>query len=317
MNKLISIIVPVYNCQNKLMKCINSIRNQTEKNLEIILVDDGSTDDSYLQMKHSSLKDKRIKVLHQNNMGVGAARNRALMLAKGDFVAFIDADDYVEKDYIEKLYKALHKYRADISVCYNTLQYENGKPVLKQRIGNKPPVCFSVFDNYSYISDTSHVLSTCALYKKSILEDIRFHTDLYVGEDTLFFAEAAKKSKKIVRIYEQLYHYVLYSESAFHGAFTKKKLTELTAWEQVCDLFKDNYNVYESAKCAFTIRCYIMIKSYYNNPEFKENFYKDVLKKYRKNLIWFYRSKETSFYKKVFRTLFAICPFICLLDKRS
>ena len=146
MKILVSIIVPVYNCQNKLIKCLNSIRNQTEKNLEIILVDDGSTDDSYLQMKHSSLKDKRIKVLHQNNMGVGAARNRALMLAKGDFVAFIDADDYVEKDYIEKLYKALHKYRADISVCYNTLQYENGKPVLKQRIGNKPPVCFSVFD---------------------------------------------------------------------------------------------------------------------------------------------------------------------------
>ena len=116
-NELISIVVPVYNAENYLEKCINSIIGQTYRNLEIILIDDGSNDNSLSICEKFALQDNRIKVFHQNNGGVASARNKGLSEASGEFIAWVDSDDSIEPEYIEKLYDAVKEYNADISIA--------------------------------------------------------------------------------------------------------------------------------------------------------------------------------------------------------
>ena len=116
MKELISIIVAVYNGENYLNQCIESIVNQTYKELEIIIVDDGSNDSSYNIIKKYGERDDRIKIIHQLNGGVSRARNAALDVAKGEYIAFIDQDDYISKEYIEYLHKLIIQNNADISL---------------------------------------------------------------------------------------------------------------------------------------------------------------------------------------------------------
>ncbi len=114
-DKLISIIIPVYNVERYLRECIDSIIAQTYKNLEIILVDDGSSDKSGEICDEYSKKDSRIKVIHKKNGGLSDARNVALDIAKGDYIGFIDSDDYIEKDMFQILYNLAEEYNAEIS----------------------------------------------------------------------------------------------------------------------------------------------------------------------------------------------------------
>ena len=117
MNKLISIIIPVYNVSTYLDRCLNSITNQTYRNLEIILINDGSTDKSGRICDAWASKDPRIKVLHTSNQGIAAARNCGLHIAHGDYIGFADPDDWVEPDMFEKLAGSLEQYNADIAIC--------------------------------------------------------------------------------------------------------------------------------------------------------------------------------------------------------
>ena len=119
MNKqdLISVIVPVYNVENYLKRCLDSIINQTYQNIEIILIDDGSTDNSGNLCEDYKKIDNRIKVVHKTNGGLSDARNTGIKKAKGKYITFVDSDDYVEYDYVEYLYNLIKKYDTNISFC--------------------------------------------------------------------------------------------------------------------------------------------------------------------------------------------------------
>ena len=117
MVSLISIVIPVYNVENLLDKCLYTVTNQTYNALEIILIDDGSTDNSGKICDEWAKKDSRIRVLHKNNEGVPKARNDAFKIAKGDFIGFVDPDDWIEEDMYEVLLLTLKKYSADIAIC--------------------------------------------------------------------------------------------------------------------------------------------------------------------------------------------------------
>ena len=116
MNDLISIIVPVYNVEQYLRKCIESIKNQTYTNIEIIIVDDGSTDNSGAICDELKQTDNRIQVLHKKNGGLSDARNAGLKIAKGEFVGFVDSDDYIKEDMFETLYKLNKEHHSDIAI---------------------------------------------------------------------------------------------------------------------------------------------------------------------------------------------------------
>ena len=118
MNDIISVVIPVYNVEKYLGECIESVINQTYSNLQIILIDDGSTDSSGIICDQYADKDKRITVVHQENAGAGAAKNRGLDLVKGKYFSIIDSDDYIELNMYEKMLDYINKFKVDIVQCY-------------------------------------------------------------------------------------------------------------------------------------------------------------------------------------------------------
>ena len=122
---MVSIILPVYNSEKYIHKCINSILNQIYANWELIVIDDGSSDNSFNIIKEFADMDKRINLHHFENRGVAASRNTGIMLAKGEYITFIDSDDYVTPDYLDKLVNGIEMYDCDISSC-DVLEVYNG-----------------------------------------------------------------------------------------------------------------------------------------------------------------------------------------------
>ena len=126
-NNLISIIVPIYNSENYIKKCLDSILAQTYSNLEVILIDDGSTDNSYNICKDYQKKDNRIVLLQQKNAGVSRARNHGLEVAKGEYIGFVDSDDYIEPEMYEILLNSIIESNSKIAICNYYYENEDSK----------------------------------------------------------------------------------------------------------------------------------------------------------------------------------------------
>lgn len=225
---LISVIVPVYNAEKYLDKSIGSVINQSYGNIEAILVNDGSTDGSKMICDKYALSDRRIKVISQKNSGPAAARNTGLHHAAGDFVFFLDADDYIERDAFEKLVSVYNLYQPDL-VMTNFSKIENNGEIVKQRVSfhpdNKPfegqikvlsktDIPYYVRNFFKYPSN--HLISYCwtRLYKLSIIKknNIYVHEDMHLFEDFVFNLEYLKYTKEIVFVNESLYTYSMHNE---------------------------------------------------------------------------------------------------------
>lgn len=248
---LISIIVPVYNTEKYLMRCIRSIINQTEPNFEVILIDDGSKDGSGKLCDETAIEDKRFRVIHKANEGVSVARNVGLDVARGEYITFIDSDDYVEIDFLENLKKYLGS-DIDMVICRHLDEDINGKVVYFKDDTHRENVKVIMADeNFQYDGVYSHRTASAVLYKRNIIDNIRFEQAFFVGEDSLFFATVLKHSRKVIFISDKLYHYVQYEESAYHGKTNRKKLTELEAWNTIIEYYRRDTEIWKSA-----VRCY-------------------------------------------------------------
>jgi len=218
---LVSVIVPVYNSETKLNRCIDSILNQTYRNIELILIDDGSIDCSLDICNRYANKDKRIKVLHQENFGVSAARNSGLRYAVGDYVTFVDSDDYVAPDYIEKLYLMIKHNHCNLSMC-NHIEIRDGKESKIYIINND-----GIKSSRELLEDTFYGRDDCGLccgkmWRKSFLK-YEFKSYKYC-EDVLFYVENLNcGNERIAVISKPLYYYVR-TGSSVTG---KKRATDL------------------------------------------------------------------------------------------
>ncbi len=203
---LISVIVPIYNVDKYLDKCVESIVNQTYKNLEIILVDDGSPDKSPKMCDDWAKKDNRIKVIHKKNGGVCTARNEGLDKAKGEWISFVDADDYIEPTYAEDmLNKAVETSSKYVCCGYNKI-YQNNVESINADGTEK------TLDRKEYLISllnvqTSYGFVHMKLIQKDVLRGIRFNESLVVGEDALFNIELTKNLDKAVIYNKPLYNY--------------------------------------------------------------------------------------------------------------
>ena len=195
----ISVIVPIYKVEKYLNKCIDSIINQTYKNLEIILVDDGSPDDCGKICDEYAKKDSRIKVIHKENSGVSSARNTGLDVVTGDYIGFIDSDDWINVDMYESMMKYLILENADVVRC-GICVHENGK------IFNEKDYDFDYCiekDNDIIIKEflDGGILQGAVwnkLYKKSIIDGIYFDEKFHRNEDSLFIYNVLKKTKNLI-----------------------------------------------------------------------------------------------------------------------
>lgn len=247
-DKLISIIVPIYNSDKYLFRCINSLIKQSYQNLEIILIDDGSTDNSKKICNYFLKKDKRIKFFIKSNGGVSSARNLGLLNAKGDYIAFVDSDDYIEADMLEKLLNSLIENESQISICNLIFEDHSGKELTSYNTSNCQ---FDRYDlpnkMYNFLSINGYVWNK--LYDKNLIfkgsYTILFDENIGILEDNLFNYKIFENNSKFNCCYinEKLYHYVQNQKSTMNQAFSIKKLEQFEVREkQIAILEKNNIN---------------------------------------------------------------------------
>ena len=235
----ISIIVPVYNAEKFIDSALQSICGQTHENLEILLIDDGSNDNSLVCCKEWSNKDNRILVYHQENAGASAARNKGIELATGKYLMFMDGDDWIEKNMLEVLYQEAEKYSADAACCIlqedNEMASVEERNVIQYQKGKKVQV-------FSGAADCGLALlrvwgPVCKLYRKDAIAECRFK-DYKVAEDLLFNTNVICSGKigKTVFIEHPFYHYIIYPGSTMKQKFQEKYLTAMEVEKKCYDM---------------------------------------------------------------------------------
>lgn len=285
----VSIIVPIYNSEKYLSRCIDSIISQTFSNFECVLIDDGSTDSSLFICEHYHQSDDRIIVIHQENEGLSVARNRGIETARGKYICFVDSDDYIQKDMCEILVDAVNRSDADVVFCGYT---ENNKV---------RSLCIEdfIFSNNSTIEIVHYLemrqafgLAWNKIYKKTILDtySIRFPIAIKFGEDMIFNLQYFRHIKKAYISSNCLYHYRHDNESSL--AKVKVTLAECDfRFENVCNLFTQIDNNAQSFFYAellakdFKYTIALLLRLYSEKKETKER--QDVINKlknfYREN----------------------------------
>ena len=233
MNSKVSIIVPIYNTEKYLSNCIDSLLNQTHQTIEILLIDDGSTDRSGEIANEYAKKDKRIKVVHQKNSGQSAARNKGLKLATGEYISFIDSDDEVSKTFIEKLLNPYNNPHTALTICgirYNWLKTKTHKDVyinhIRQRKKNESKKAYIL---YLLTIDGRLYSSVNKLYKKDIVKEICFDEELNFAEDTKFvldYLSNTDNTSNISFVLETLYYYNYGTETST----MKKTVSDWQNW---------------------------------------------------------------------------------------
>lgn len=222
---LISVIVPAYNAEKTVAKCIKSIQKNTYKNLEIIVVNDGSKDKTR-EAVEALCEDRRIILINKKNGGVSRARNTGIDIAKGEYIAFIDSDDYISEDYFEKLITPCIENNADVSCCVYQMVDPKGNKIKHNRKKITDEFFITpqqIADNYFECLDMGFVNFVFRIYKKSAVENIRFSETLKWGEDGSFNLELFKKSNKIFVSPKEMYFYVVHPNQA-----TSKKMKGYT-----------------------------------------------------------------------------------------
>lgn len=245
MEDLISVIVPIYNVEKYINKCIDSIINQTYTNLEIILVDDGSPDNCGKICDEYAEKDNRIKVIHKENGGLSDARNVGIKNAKGMYVTVVDSDDYIEQKYIEILYKSIKENETDLAIGSHKVIYENGTIIDKST--NEENVLESKNVLKRILYDEGIDLSAWAkLYKKELFYSIQYPKDrLY--EDAATTYKLIDSSNKISIISKPIYNYMIRNNSITNNDFSKKKMDLIISTEEMATYIKEKYPDLEKA----------------------------------------------------------------------
>lgn len=251
--KKVSVIVPIYNVEKYLCDCLDSILAQKHKNIEVILIDDGSTDSSsYICDRYVEI-DSRIKVIHQKNNGVSRARNLGIGYMTGDYVVFIDSDDYLSNNYISHLINLIdNNRRCELALCSLLMVNENGEKIDNQRYFFKNNI-FSAEDytKYLFASDVfgyqgnlCNKIFSVELIKKY---KINFDEKIYYNEDRLFICKYLTYCNFVCMSNKNYYFYRQHSLSAMgkiEKEFSYRMLTEIEAYEKMKILIKNNNQIY-------------------------------------------------------------------------
>jgi len=240
MEPLISVIVPVYRVETYLGRCVDSILLQTYQNLEIILVDDGSPDNCPALCDDYTIKDKRVQVIHQNNLGLSGARNSGIEASHGEYLAFVDADDYLSPDFVKSLYEVMEKTNATIGQCRFAYVKGEALPESHNEI-------WKIFRGESLMEQlygpeeeaTYFVVAWNKLYRRELFQKIRFPQGrIHEDEATTYYL--FHEAKKLTFLEQPLYGYFTENTGSITAKFSRKRLQWLTAHEERITFFKEN-----------------------------------------------------------------------------
>lgn len=317
MDQLISVIVPVYKTEKYLRKCVDSILNQTYKKLEIILVNDGSPDNSGKICDEYAKKDRRIIVIHQKNSGISTVMNKGLDIAKGSYIATVDSDDNIHEQMLEILYNNLKNFEADISVCSYSLIYEGNVNKDSQQQGlslrEESIKVFTSKEALGKLYGGMHSIDSFAwnkLYKKELFDNIRF-LEGKMYEDMFIIHRLLDSASKVVVSDLPLYYYLQRSDSITGKPFNFSNLEILAALEERMILLEEREYVEEYNKTYevfldFAFDFYYLAEKHYPDEKGRIREIKNIFIKLYKQ----HDNKQLSKRTKVKYELFCISPFL-------
>jgi len=232
-NPLISVIVPVYNVEQYLKTCVDSVLNQSYKNWELILVDDGSPDNCPEICDEYAVKDDRIKVIHKENGGLSSARNAALDIATGEYITFLDSDDFWHNDYLSIMIGLCLQYNADIAQC----SYIRGASTTFPEMNKKQNV--KVFDNHSiFLEGYAKIIMCAKLYKRNLFDGIRL-PEGKINEDDFTTWKFYYRGKRILVTNKSLYYYTVNEKGIMANQLQMPRLDYLEAYEERIEFFRE------------------------------------------------------------------------------
>ena len=247
---LVSIIIPVYNVEDYLKRCVDSIIGQTYKNIEIILIDDGSTDKSGNICDDYLKADKRIKVIHKKNGGLSDARNFGLNISQGDYVCFVDSDDFVSELYVEKLLENSLRTGADVCACNFYYIDEFNKKWIKAEKQEKIYKSDEAIKDIFTVKQNTEVMVWNKIYKKELFDknDIKFPVGK-IHEDNFTTYKIYDKANYVSLINDKLYYYYQRSDSIMGKAFNKKRFDILIALKEIKKYFSKDNRLQKEVQC--------------------------------------------------------------------
>ncbi len=317
---LISVIVPVYNVEKYLDACIESIVNQTYKELEIILVDDGSPDKCPQMCDEWAKKDSRIKVIHKENGGQGEARNFGMEIAGGEYIGFVDSDDIIRPEMYETMLKEISEHNADMLQC---AMFRYSEFPLEKFPDKGSDISVRVFSNeeaVKHLITDEMITSTCpsVLIKSRIAKNVKFDLGM-INEDVMWIYRALRDSEKIAISSEKLYGYYQRDGSTMNCVYTERKFDALKALRMRADSIKTEFpQLYAYAERSFAGGCMYNYQWVSRLPESAE------YEEYKKRLYAMFKSSDlksvysvTDIKYKIWYKLFKVFPdSACLIRNK-
>ncbi|MGF0019756.1 glycosyltransferase family 2 protein [Sporofaciens sp. SGI.106] len=297
---LVSVIVPAYNVEDYLEKCISSILQQTHASIEVIIVDDGATDNTGAIADKCGEKDERVKVIHKTNEGVSEARNTGLLYAKGKYVVFVDADDYLANDYIEYMMQLANISDADFCLSKNCFTRINEGQIENDRIEEYTP------EDAVALLLSPRVIVGCwnKMFKKSFLDEhqLRFSSSLFYGEGLYFITQAAMLANHVNVGERKVYYYRRNNEMSATSKFNIEKMVNgekaLVEIKKQLDIpSKKIDDMWLLHMCIFCLGAVTKIIENGKRKEFQEK-YKHWVSYMRKNVFQVIKSPYISLYRK-------------------
>ena len=281
MDEKISVIVPVYNVEAYLERCVESILKQTYSNLEILLVNDGSTDKSGELCDQLALRDQRIRVIHKENGGLSDARNRGIDEASSDLIGFIDSDDYIDEDMYETLYRHLRESNADLSMCGH---YDVFHQIPEKQVSEIKTWELSSVEAIKMVMEAK-ILSVTAvnkLYKKELFSHLKFEVGK-IAEDAFIMIRLLDQCQKVVATNEKKYYYVHRENSITTQKFSLKFLNVIEAYEQNANIIREHYPaIADVATMRLNWAYFYVLDRLLVDSDFKDKLLEDKLIHYLK-----------------------------------
>lgn len=284
----IDVLIPVYNAEKYIAKCLDSLICQTYKNLRIVVANDGSTDNSSAILKEYKTKYPHIEVYaKENEKSISKTRNFLLSKIQSKYFTFFDSDDYAEPTYIQELYKLLMVYDADMSICGKCRHNENKNVKLDGK--NKKQKEIYIFNTQECLAEmlSSNLFNGTVyakLMKTELIQNAKFDENIHYGEDLDFCYKIVKNCKKFVYTKKQLYHYIIRKNSIVTSKFNIKKVTCVDCYDNIIKDLADNK---ELLICAKSMQGLIAIEILYYTwrDKYKDKLLKQRLKDIIKNSI--------------------------------
>lgn len=307
----ISVIVPVYNVEKYLGRCIDSILDQTFTDYEIVLVDDGTKDNSGLICDRYAEKYQCIRVIHQENKGLALARKTGIENAVGKYILFVDSDDWIHKNMLEEMYCTMVENQAELVCCQYTRVNEEGKRMVDVRMDAHQIICNNSLES-AYQMFVTRYLSSAAWGKMiyaPLLKKVDFKGNLAIGEEHDMVTQLLTVAKRVIVISEGYYYYYWRTDSISHSGYNEKYYNSFKNYLYIRDKAVIDYNEIKSSINAYFAEYEMaVITAMCRNKTYDWNVIRELQKDLKGNIKDIFHNSSTPLYLKICVLMIIMCP---------